>query len=1048
MSDSLSFSNTISKLDIFESFTMSRAAMDDASERLKDEISSTPISNEQIKKGDEILSTYHVEDDAISGGMGSVWHVHHRSWNIDLAMKRPQPRFFAEGSRKKKEEFIAECENWINLGLHPNIVSCYYVRDIGGVPTIFSEWMDGGSLSDAIKSGTLYDGPEEDVRLRLLDLSIQMARGLRYAHGEDLIHQDIKPGNILLTKTWDAGIADFGLARARGRLTEAGQAASSGYTPQYCPQEQSDGAPAESWMDVYAWALTVLEMHIGKRVWNKGAQVRTNLKEVLSQLRYPASPEMEDLLTRCITTKECRIGEICDQLVKEYEAIARKSYPRKEPKTADQTPDSMNNRALSFLDLHNTEAAERCWAFALSRNAAHLPSLFNQGLHQWRSGKLDDETLVSRLTDADQHQFTLSDRWLHALDTERGVTSRLPYEQESVSFGSSGKSCNLCISEDGKTVVTVSNKELSAWNTDSGTCLFTTTYGKKQIAPYKLMVRISPDSRYIVFSERNERTPLFGTTPLGNFTKMLYIAEMSSGRILHTVQAHMASITAICFHPNGGYVYTGSSDQRICKWDLRSGAQVTVYSLSQPVLDMDISADGLYLFALTGGPGKESPRTLMKIHEENKETTSLLRPDTNPSSIRVSSDRNVLFFCGADTLSRMDLISGACLTVPLSREGRLIRLSSDGVRLVLSDSQTIKVFDSGDLRCLTTFNTPELSDGSADSSLLRFAASSLIENGKWGSFRLFFRGETSPAPWEICVIRSYTETVDARETWASLYRQTKTAILSGDFTQASAGLTQLQDSIENGSQSEMLTLYAEMAKRYRKERLLSMDEIRLSEIPESIAIFKPAPSPKGEKRAYSTDGRLLFTGKESGELILSEVTSGTVRFTIPTGVAVHAVAISPDNQTAVAANRNGQLVIIDIVNRRLARKDIPHSGTCDFLLFTPDGRHLLALSKGYSLDIWETSGWYVEASPSLIRSVTGRGLDAVTLAPEGRWLAYCEKDGNEIRIFDVKEKKAVSSIHVSSSAEILFFDAQSVLLFASDGRDAGSAYELIWKWTT
>ena len=105
--------------------------------------------------GNTLLETYRVVSDAINGGMGSVWKVHHESWDTDLAMKRPQPRYFAEGSQQRKEAFLRECENWIDLGLHPNIVSCYYVREIGGVPTVFSEWMDGGSLRDRMHDGTL-----------------------------------------------------------------------------------------------------------------------------------------------------------------------------------------------------------------------------------------------------------------------------------------------------------------------------------------------------------------------------------------------------------------------------------------------------------------------------------------------------------------------------------------------------------------------------------------------------------------------------------------------------------------------------------------------------------------------------------------------------------------------------------------------------------------------------------------------------------------------------------------------------------------------------
>ena len=141
-----------------------------------------------------------ITSNAIHGGMGSVWRVHHKNWDVDLAMKRPQPRFFAEGGEKRKEAFIAECENWIDLGMHPNIVSCYYVRDVSGVPAIFSEWMDGGSFKDRLRDGTLYDGTEREVQARILDIAIQTARGLAYSHDHNLIHQDVKPGNILLTK--------------------------------------------------------------------------------------------------------------------------------------------------------------------------------------------------------------------------------------------------------------------------------------------------------------------------------------------------------------------------------------------------------------------------------------------------------------------------------------------------------------------------------------------------------------------------------------------------------------------------------------------------------------------------------------------------------------------------------------------------------------------------------------------------------------------------------------------------------------------------------
>ena len=120
------------------------------------------ISTERLLKDDTLMGTYKVISGPIEGGMGSVWCVRHLEDGNIMAMKRPQPKYFAEGSTKRKEVFIKECESWIRLALHPNVVACFYVRDISGVPSIFSEWTDGGSLKDRIADKALYNGTDRD----------------------------------------------------------------------------------------------------------------------------------------------------------------------------------------------------------------------------------------------------------------------------------------------------------------------------------------------------------------------------------------------------------------------------------------------------------------------------------------------------------------------------------------------------------------------------------------------------------------------------------------------------------------------------------------------------------------------------------------------------------------------------------------------------------------------------------------------------------------------------------------------------------------------
>ena len=275
--DAISLTNTISKAEGNEALSLTYASLKDAAGREAD-----TISTERLQAGNTILDIYTIASDAISGGMGSVWRVHHEGWNIDLAMKRPQPRFFAEGSRERKENFIRECENWIYLGLHPCIVSCYYVRDIGGVPSIFSEWMDGGSLRDRIMDGTLYEGTADAVQERILDIAIQSANGLMYSHRNGLLHLDMKPGNLLLTKDWDAKISDFGLSNAKSELGDR----TAGFTREYCSREQAEGTAPARWMDVYAWALTVLEMYAGGRLWESGEEAARNCASYFERCQW------------------------------------------------------------------------------------------------------------------------------------------------------------------------------------------------------------------------------------------------------------------------------------------------------------------------------------------------------------------------------------------------------------------------------------------------------------------------------------------------------------------------------------------------------------------------------------------------------------------------------------------------------------------------------------------------------------------------------------------------------------------------------------------
>ncbi|MFE0927996.1 hypothetical protein ACFW4O_11550 [Streptomyces mutabilis] len=105
------------------------------------------------RRGDVILDLYEVLDVVRSGGLGLVHRVHHRGWDIDLAVKTPRPAVVR--SPDGIGDFEREAEVWVGLGLHPHIANCVYVRTLEDVPRVFAEWADGGSLAEGVRNRTL-----------------------------------------------------------------------------------------------------------------------------------------------------------------------------------------------------------------------------------------------------------------------------------------------------------------------------------------------------------------------------------------------------------------------------------------------------------------------------------------------------------------------------------------------------------------------------------------------------------------------------------------------------------------------------------------------------------------------------------------------------------------------------------------------------------------------------------------------------------------------------------------------------------------------------
>ena len=238
----------------------------------------TPPKLKTYKEGDVLLDHYKVEK-VLSGAMGYVYITYRKDRDVRIAIKAPNEKRLR--NRKLFASVVKESETWIDLGMHPNIAHCYFVREIEGVPYIFIEYVDGNTLTEWIREGRCAD-------LRVaLDLAIQFCCGMAYAHSKGLIHRDIKPDNILLAEDGTLKVTDFGFARKviiddSGELIQKEGIDLGGMTPQYASPEQFlDVTNVGFESDIFSFGLCLWEMICGIKIYNRKG-IYSRFKEALT----------------------------------------------------------------------------------------------------------------------------------------------------------------------------------------------------------------------------------------------------------------------------------------------------------------------------------------------------------------------------------------------------------------------------------------------------------------------------------------------------------------------------------------------------------------------------------------------------------------------------------------------------------------------------------------------------------------------------------------------------------------------------------------------
>ena len=224
-----------------------------------------------------------------SGAMGSVYLAEDPRIKRKVAIK--VVRLDAMRTDADRQEYLARFQREAEVSgvlNHPGIVTIYDVGDSEVGPFLAMEYVPGHTLEGLLKSGA-------PLALNTkLSFATDLAAALDHAHAHDIIHRDVKPGNVMITADHRAKLMDFGIAkREDASLTQTGTFLG---TPSYASPEQIKEGVATSQSDVFSFGVMVFELLAGSLPF-PGSSINTILYRIVNEAPAEIKPPVEGLLT-------------------------------------------------------------------------------------------------------------------------------------------------------------------------------------------------------------------------------------------------------------------------------------------------------------------------------------------------------------------------------------------------------------------------------------------------------------------------------------------------------------------------------------------------------------------------------------------------------------------------------------------------------------------------------------------------------------------------------------------------------------------------------
>ena len=256
------------------------------------------------------LGPYEIRDQIGAGGMGEVYRATDTRLDRTVAIKVLPEHLADDPQRRERFEREARAVSSLN---HPHICTLHDVGEQDGTHFLVMEYVEGETLQKRLEKGRLpFD--------QALEFAIQIADALDKAHRKGVVHRDLKPGNIMVTKA-GVKLLDFGLAKLKG---DAGPAAAFSQMPtqdddkpltaegtilgtlQYMAPEQLEGKEADARTDIFAFGAVVYEMVTGKRAFEGKSQasligaIMNSEPQSMAELQEMTPRALDHVVRKCL----------------------------------------------------------------------------------------------------------------------------------------------------------------------------------------------------------------------------------------------------------------------------------------------------------------------------------------------------------------------------------------------------------------------------------------------------------------------------------------------------------------------------------------------------------------------------------------------------------------------------------------------------------------------------------------------------------------------------------------------------------------------------